>query len=64
MAKEGIEIFARTPCPDCSGTGVKQGTACPTCEGSGKRTRWMPLSELLRIPVAKLLTEARRRSGS
>jgi hypothetical protein len=41
-AKPGDEATPGTPgtgenlCPDCSGTGKKEGKACPECKGTGK----------------------------
>lgn len=40
--KPGDEAPPRTPgtgealCPDCSGTGRREGRECPKCEGTGK----------------------------
>jgi molecular chaperone DnaJ len=41
-AKPTIEVPRSTPCPDCKGTGAKDGTAletCPECHGSGQVRR-------------------------
>jgi DnaJ-class molecular chaperone len=31
----GITLQAAEPCPNCGGTGVRDGKTCPTCGGSG-----------------------------
>jgi len=31
----GITFQAAEPCPNCGGTGVKEGKTCPTCRGAG-----------------------------
>ena len=49
-----IEVPRTTPCPDCKGTGAKNGTAletCPECHGEGqvRRVRSSGFAQLLTI---------------
>lgn len=37
-ARPGTPGTGEAPCPDCGGSGKRQGHACPTCEGTGKIT--------------------------
>lgn len=37
-APEGTPGTGEGLCPDCGGSGRKDGKACPTCEGTGKVT--------------------------
>jgi curved DNA-binding protein len=45
----GITLQATEPCPDCGGTGAKDGKKCPTCRGSGTIRR--PKSFDVTIPA-------------
>jgi RecJ-like exonuclease len=35
-AAPGSPSSGEAVCPDCNGTGQRNGTPCPTCEGTGK----------------------------
>lgn len=35
-AAPGSPSSGEAVCPDCNGTGQRDGAPCPTCEGSGK----------------------------
>jgi hypothetical protein len=35
-ASEGTEGAGENICPDCNGSGVREGEKCPTCEGTGR----------------------------
>ncbi len=53
-ARPTIEVPRSTPCPDCRGTGAKNGTAletCPECHGEGqvRRVRSSGFAQLLTI---------------
>jgi DnaJ-class molecular chaperone len=49
-AKRAINLQVNEPCPDCHGTGSKDGkTACPTCRGAGALRR--PKSLEVTIPT-------------
>ncbi len=45
----GITLQVTEPCPDCGGTGVKDGKTCPTCRGTGTIRR--PKSLDVTIPA-------------
>jgi DnaJ-class molecular chaperone len=45
----GITLEVPEPCPNCGGTGVKDGRTCPTCRGSGVIRR--PRSLEVTIPA-------------
>jgi len=45
----GITLQATEPCPECGGTGEKDGKTCPTCRGSGTVRR--PRSLDVTIPA-------------
>jgi curved DNA-binding protein len=38
--KRVVRIPVEEPCPECGGTGVKEGKTCPVCHGSGTETRF------------------------
>ena len=38
QAAPGTPGTGETVCPDCGGSGQRNGRDCPTCEGSGKLT--------------------------
>lgn len=48
-ATRGITIQAAEPCPECKGTGTKDGKACPMCRGAGAVRR--PKSLDVTIPA-------------
>ncbi len=35
-APSGAPGTGENLCPDCAGSGLKEGATCPTCRGSGK----------------------------
>ncbi len=43
-----ISLEVNEPCPECKGTGLKDGKTCPTCRGAGSITR--PKTFEVKIP--------------
>jgi DnaJ-class molecular chaperone len=37
--KRLVRVPVEEPCPECGGTGIKEGKTCPLCHGSGTETR-------------------------